>query len=705
METLTEANRQLFTPTARANALAMNATLIKKRGVQQTALENALSGERLAWLAQYASKRWQAYFGALSGWRTKLERYQKQSEDDFSWRKKEANRNSGKSIFEVQNDSLNVVGAFSEFFTAQAKNDLFGATPWFAARPEGKADAGLADHLSKHAAWKLKHAGLVEVYNEAVKTVSDLGTCFTKKTWIKEVEEYEEPVTILQDAKTHKAIYTSTGEPIYAEDMITEEGDTQDPSTYRRFPAKDPNTDLTKGEYEYATGFRKASRVIYNNLKAYNLCFKDVAFDPLAAELSLRHTDFFHKFTKNLLDIRKDYQVSREDILKIHHTLRDKTGSQEPVTERGEEAVNESAYDSHFGALPNVPVSLVEGYMRVDATGRHKPVCIYVVFCPEIELILKVDYLANITPDGLLPVHAHTIERIAGRIVGRGFYEHLEKAQTIIDESFNRINWHDRKRSQPITGLDKSQLMQEDEEEDRPFDSEIPVNLKDGKKLEDYIQFKDYPDLSNRTSDMMQVTIQMIQLRKGITAASQGDMAGLPENNTATGIKQLISRSSVLLKAPIDDLKRSFTRDLYYAVKLLYANFDRDEAFVYGEGENMELIEIKQSQVQNLEVDIEILLTQAQNQFKLENAKAGIELFNSYSQLPEVDKQYGRSMFIQALRALDFADADQIIRPAAVDINSAMALLPPDVQQQLASVLQQPEVEAAVMPSETAQST
>ncbi len=683
-------------PQSRQRAL-LHALMVKRRGLEQSPLENSLSAERLTWLAQYAATRRDSYYAALSGWRTKLERFEQQAEDNFAWRRKEGNRNAGrKSIFDVQNDSLNVIGAFCEFFTAQAKNDLFGSTPWFTARPEGQADHSFAEQLSKHAAWKLRHADVSAVYGEAVKLTAMLGTCFTKKTWLVRTDTYEEPITVLQDALTHKPIQTSQGDVIHAGDGIEEEEDEQ--GQFRRYPKKDPHTDLSKGSYEYNKAFRKSERVTYRNLKAVNLHYKDVAFDPMAPELDLCHTDFFHTFTKNLHDIVRDYGLSREDAHRIHANLSERSEAQRAVSFRGEAEPSRADVHDYLGALPNIPVRLDEGFMRLDVTGKKEVCNIYIVFCREIDLVLKVDYLANITPEGLLPIHAHTIERIPFRIVGRGFFEHLETAQTIIDDHFNRINWHDRKRSQPIQAFDKSKLMQEDEEENAPFDDEKPVNLKPDAKLEDYLQFKDYPDLSSRSVEMLHLTVQMVQLRKGITAASQGDMTGVPENNTATGIKQLMSRAAVLLKAPVDDLKRSFTKDLYYAVKLLYSNFDRDEAFLYGEGENMTLIQLRADQVRDLEIDIELLLTQSQNAFRLENAKSGIALFTQYAQLPEMEKQHGRHLWIQALRALDFADADQIIRPAAVDLKSALTILPEELQKQITTALNSAGGDSAKQP-------
>ncbi len=676
-----------------------HALMLKRKGEQQSPLENALSATRLTWLAQYASTRRDSYYAALSGWRTKLERFEMQAEDNFSYRKKEGNRNAGrKSIFDVQNDSLNVIGAFCEFFTAQAKNDLFGSSPWFGAKPEGKKDHILADQITKHATWKLRHAEITPVYGEAVKLAAMLGTCFTKKTWMVTTDEYEEPITALQDAATGKPVFTSTGEPILAQDKI--EGIDDETGQAPRFPAKDPKTDLSQGEYKYDKAFRKASRVTYRNVKATNLYYKDVSFDPMAPELDLRHTDFFHTFSKNLHDIIRDYDLSNEDAQRIYSNLNEgKTEARTPTGDRGEAYVSDPERDLQTGALPNIPVRLDEGYMRLDVTGKNKSVSnIYIVFCREIDLVLKVDYLANITPEGMLPVHCHTIEKVPFRIVGRGYFEHLELAQTIIDDDFNKIRWHDRKASQPIQGFDKSQLMQEDEEENEPFNDEKPVNLKPGAKLTDFLQFLELPDLSERTVEMMQMTLQMVQLRTGITSAAQGDMTGMPETNTATGIKQLMTRAAVLLKSSIDDLKRSFTKDLYYTVKLLYSNFDREETFTYGEGENTELIQITPEQVEGLNMDVDIILSQTQDMDKVNNSKAAIEFMNGYAALPEMEKVSQRQLYIQALAGLGFSNADKIVRPGVTSMQEMIPLLPPEEQQLITTALAMQEQAAAATP-------
>lgn len=650
-------------PQAVLSAALLKSRIVKRKR-ERTALEETLTEERLAWLARYAKNRYDAYYSALSTWRNDLDCYLQQSEDYFEWRRSAANRNSGPhSIFSRQNDSLNLVGAFSEFFTAHAQNDLFGSSPWFTTKPQGRADKALADHIAAHAAWKLRPTGLTEAYREAVSLASVLGTCFTKKTW-----------------ETHT--------DYHPEDAAAERDD------------DDANQNAATRADD---GAGEDEDVVYANVKAYNLHYRDVAFDRTAPELDLRYTDFFHVFERPLLDVIAEYHLDELGAYRLYTSASDSQRSQAVMGEsyRGETAAPTVADgESLPGMMPNIPVKLCEGYLRLDVLGRGKPSRLYVVFCPELEIILRADYLANVTPNGDLPVHAHTIYKPAWRITGRGFFEKYASTQTFVDDLFNRINYHDRKSSNPITGMDRSLMEAEEEDaEAQPFDPDKPVNLKPGGKLEEAIQFKVLPDLSSRTISQLQMAIQMTQLRTGITAASQGEMSSLPETSTATGINQLMSRAAVLMKAPIDALKSSFTADINYTVKLLYANQDRDETFLYGEGENMELAQLRAADVRDLEIHVELLLSQAQSQTKLENARAAMQIHAQYVALPEIEKGPARSLYLQALRSLDFADADSILRPPVVNAQEAVALLPQDQQAALMRQLQLAQQAPAGTPS------
>ncbi len=686
-----------------------NQRLLRARAItgkaKKTPLESLLTTDHIVWLAQYCSSKWNALYGANSNWRNKLEKCQQQAEDCFEWRRSQGNRNVGrKSIFEKQNDSLNLIGAFAEFFTAQAENDLFGSSPWYAAKPVGKNDKKLADQLTAHSQWKIGKSNLGQVYPETIGIVANLGTCFTKQAWKTEMDSYTCIKSVLCDKATKQPILTSNKDYIFSTDKIIDEDEQAAalaaeqgvempaPATPgRRYPEKDPKLSLD-GEYDYLDLREDKTNITYKGVRGYNLDFRDVAFDPMAPSLELQHTDFFHKFKKPLFDVARDYDLDPLARYRLYGAFGadkgDVAASTAAAWREEQEADMVNTEHPKSKGLENVNVTLVEGYIRVDPTGQGKATCnAYVVFCPQIDMVLKCDYLANVTPKGRLPITAHTINRIPGRIVGRGFFEKFDGVQTFCDDLFNRINYHDRKSSEPITGRDKSKLLQEDQEPDeKALDDD--VNLKPDAKMADYLQFAQLPDQNERTVQMLQMMIQMIQLRTGITAAQQGELAGLPENNTATGIRQLMSRAAVLLKSPIQKLKISFGQDIQYVVTLIYANHDAEETFLFGEGENQELVAITPEMVANMDMDIELTMVQSQNQSKLENSDSAIGFLERYIALPEQEKGPARGLFLQALRALEFSDADTIIRMPVMTLEAAIATLPKEMQQEATLILE-----------------
>jgi hypothetical protein len=161
----------------------------------------------------------------------------------------------------------------------------------------------------------------------------------------------------------------------------------------------------------------------------------------------------------------------------------------------------------------------------------------------------------------------------------------------------------------------------------------------------------------------------------------------VPEANTATGVRQLMSRAAVILKKPVNNLRRSITVEFSFETKLIYANFDREEAFVFGEGENAELVQVTPEQVQNLDLDVKLLLTQQGNAMKLEGAQAATGMLQQWIAIPEAEKPAARPLFIQAIKALEFDAAEEIIRQPNAKIEDCILILPPEQQARLQQLL------------------
>jgi hypothetical protein len=673
-------------PHANANArqrASMSAPPGERRGKSlpkgKTALAMKLSDAQLSWLAEYASDQWTTLHGSLSTWRTKLAKYERQAESNRQDRKGSPNPDASdapKTIFDHSNRSLGLVSGFADFAFAQARDDMFGTSPWFAAQPQGTADEKLSTAITRHAHWKFAPTNLKEGFIDAIRYATDLGTGFPKVVWRRELETFETIKQVAHDA---------AGNPLLKMDgtFATEPDDLEDPTliaSYKEMVVEDQTT-------------------VYDNVEARCIDYNDIAFDNTAPELSLLYTDVFHRFQIGLLDAKSVYNLTDEQYAAALDLMTsERSGAQTPRDHRGESSAASGLRDSEPDANP--PIVLVEGYLRCNPFGTGgTPTRIYCVFSPALRTVFSVDYLANQTPDGILPIFPVRWFKVPNRIIGKGYFERCEDVEEFIDSEFNATIYRDSMAANPPGGIDMD-VLDEDMEEGAPV-TMAPGKLwkvKPGQSIDKAFSFISIPDANSRTIDLLNMMTQMAQMRFGISSASQGELKGLPESNTATGVNQIISRGAVLLKWPIDEVKGDLTRPLECAITLLYANQDADETFVWSEGKEPELMEIKRSDVRNLKLNVAITMTQSQNQTKLANGMAGIDAHSKYILIPEPEKGAARPLFLQAIQALGFNAADQIIREPVTDAAGIAAMLPPELQPAFLTFAQQNGLVAAPAP-------
>jgi hypothetical protein len=325
----------------------------------------------------------------------------------------------------------------------------------------------------------------------------------------------------------------------------------------------------------------------------------------------------------------------------------------------------------------------------VDPFGDGTERSLYVVFAPDHEdWLVYANYIGNLSPKATLPVHCHTWETKSGRLYGKGFAEKYGAYQTYVDNLWNQISFRNDMHANPITGMVPSKLRRDEDDADIKLEPGLVLELNPDATLKEAIQFLELPDLDSRSMELMQTAIQIMQLRSGITSSSQGDMTGLPQNNTATGIRQLMSRAAVLLKKPVRNLRRSLNAEFSLHVKLIYGNLNVEEAFLVGEGENAEVLTMSPEKIQDMDIDVTLLLTQEQNQTKFESSQAAIAAFTTWITVPEIEKSNARILFLQAIKALEFDQVDDIIRQAAPTLQDAIMLLPEVEQPQAMAVMQ-----------------
>jgi hypothetical protein len=656
--------------------LAPERPQMKRFGGAFTPLDRDLSNLQRHWLTEYACAQWTTLHQNLGPWRSRLERFERMSEGDYSDRRAAPDpekTDAIRTVFERNNDTLGLVDGFCDFAYAQARDDIFGVRPWLAATPQGQDDNELAELVTKHSQWKFDQSNLEPTLVDSLKLAVDLGTVFLKTRWLTEVEEFSRAEMVLWSKSADAAILDDTGEYITSDDGAAEAGGNGDDMTWKEISISE-------------------AVETYRNVDASCYDFKDVAFSTTAPELDIRYTDFFGRFRQGVHDIAAHYKLSpndKEDLIALCQLGE----SQEANANRGE-----SADGNHMSMLAeaNPQVELVEGFMRCDPLGTGKPFRVHVIFSPTLNVLFRCDYLANATPAGMLPVFPVRCFKTPRRIIGRGFWERYEDANNLIDAFYNATQLRNRKSADVLMGFHRNALFDESEGEEFMNDPEKLIELAPDKTLADLIEFATIPDLNDRGVEMLNQMMQMLQMRTGITSAAQGELSGVPQSNTATGVKEIASRGAALLKAPIDQMMTDLEKPVEFAVHLNYANQDTDETFTWGEGRDAELLEIVAGDVNGLRINVSLTLTQSQNLKKLESARLAIEIAAAYAILPEHEKSSQRRLFIQAIASLGFNDAEKIIREGVVDPEGIMAILPADIQSAFAAFLQK----SGMMPPE-----
>ncbi|MEI6674444.1 MAG: hypothetical protein WCO57_04620, partial [Verrucomicrobiota bacterium] len=640
----------------------------------QTAFSKGATEQQEAWILKYAVGRWLALHSCCGTWRAKCKRFEKMADDDYSDRKDAADSrftDARESIFKRQNHTLGLSGGFSDFEYAQARDDIFGTRPWLAATPQGPANIKLADKITKSAQRKMNDSNIEPVLLDALKQAADLGTAFVALRWLKDIETSE--------SLEHVAALKSTGEPILnaAGDFITSIEDVP--------PETDP-ADLIWQERLIENAIE-----VQNNVEASLIDFNNIAFEYTADELLLKKTDVYHRFKMGVHDMVAAYDLSPEQRDQLI-TLCNSEGNE---TARGHRDETDSRMNNPLpgDTEANPEVWMVEGFIRCNPTGK-RTVRLHVVFSPSLNALFRCDYLANITPEGILPIFPVRCFKVPNRITGKGYYERCEDSQHAIDSQYNVITLRNRTAGEVIKGvhlsaLSNPSLAERDDSGNLVLSADKVHELGEDKTMTDLFSFAVIPDTNNRSDQLMQQASQMAQQRFGITSASQGEMKGLPESNTATGVRQIMSRGAVLIKWPITQMIKDVTPIVGLAVWFHFSNHDNDESFVWGEGKDAEHVELKSADVKGLKMKVTLTLTQGQNQEKLQNAQVAIGIVTGYASLPEAEKAAPRRVFVQALSSLGFDDADQLIRQSAADPAGIMALLPPDMQPLFQTFLQQ----------------
>lgn len=671
-----------------------------------TALQSRIGKPAIQKMAQSWCDRVKSVCGQLESRWTKQDNYLLQSEDRFDWRKTQGEQDPERptAIFGKQNDSINIVGGFSEYMTARTVDDLLGSEPFFSVDPEGRADKLLAETMQRHAEWRIHRSDLSSRFIDAIKGAYDIGEGVLKITYQPQYTFSERLANVLVDENGQylltedgdyiedsvPIIETIPTDPTQAEDpvmveptdadvmdaevmegiapeMAVEEPIAQEPVIY---PETAPHINLAGMEYSYAQVYLPEEIPCGEALQAHVLHHRDFLC-PINAE-SPEKSDFCgHLYDLPLSEAKQRWKIDKEtmDLLK-QEDGRPKSANRKPDHDREE---MEESFDPAILEDGDPIIQFAECYIRIVVDGM--PTRIMAILALAARKCVYCDYLGAVFPKAKLPFYVVRATPVKNRWYGRGMFELYDYAQQFIERQLNYVAYRNRYHANPIKAIKRDNILNVAEGDDIPLAPDSTLEINPTKSLEDTIQFVTFPDLDTRTMDLLQMMMQTVQLRSGISTASQGGIEAMPQNSTATGINAIINSGNVLSRLPIRHIRRTLEQATFFALKLIYANLDEEETFTYLEGENAKLLSLSRKQIETLDFDIRLTMNRFRQREQAETGQMAINIINGYLQTPEPEKEAVRQLYVDILKSFNIEDADRRVRRPIPQ--SEMPQLPP----------------------------
>lgn len=615
------------------------------RHVKKTALESRLSPNDRDALGKKCQK-WVRHLEQAQESRWKQQDiYRRQAQDDFGWRIAQAGTpEQPKDIFALQNDSLNIVGGYAEFMRARTIDDILGSEPFFSLIPQGgETDKALAEAMQKHGEWRVRRSTVQKAFRDAIESAYEIGEGVIKITYEQKLDYRETTQEILVD---------EAGNPV-----LDQDGGFITPT------ANSPTGEETPpAGASYKEMYVEETQKIGEPLQARLLHYRDFLCPPNVA--TLEDAPFLaHICQKRLSEIRRIYSPDKETINRLSQdSTAPKTAEKKPETEKeslfSDPGCNDSSQDDPV-------IRLAECYL-IEQTPKGESRQMVVVAI-DAGIVIAADYAANVTPDGAIPFFAVKAFPVRGRWYGRGYFEIFAMAQDFIDRHLDYVAYRNRYHSDPLKFVRPDCIDGLDATEEFPLQPGKALYLAPNKSGKDALEILVLPDLDERTWQLMQTMVQMLGLRSGISSAAQGGVSSVPQSNTATGVEAILSSGNLLSKPPINAIRQDLQAALFYALKLVYANFDEAEAFTYLEGNKATFLRLSPEQIAGLDFDIHLLLSRFRQRQQRENAETAIAAIEKYSAFPEIDKDAVRPFFIDVIQSLGFDNPAQSLRKAIIE--------------------------------------
>lgn len=568
---------------------------------------------------------------------------------------------------------------------AQAVDYFFGTDPWFASEAIGGQQEDLADLLDEFSQFKTERSDLVATHKKGIEGAFVRGEAVAKTTWDVDEVIYEQFANVLIDPDG-KYILDANGDWITDKDKFTDEtADELDPQTGKPVPGSKQPTgrrilrkDMTTEEppeknYEAKKIMRRSTS--FKGARSDIVYWQDMLIPETAAHIQRGGADIIIHLSDmpkiRLIDLYKrrgmDARSAEGEFdeykkaLKLMDTIGG-SGEHRTALKQARQDIGETL--GYVGEPIQEPeLEIAECYMSYDANEdgiQEEIVCVIDV---KSRTPLFYDYLPNVTPDGLRPFTVYRVKPIEGRWYGIGSMELFEKSQKAIDLMFNRWNFS-QSGSGRVTFWSPQNTAEGENNPHLAMNCGQTYTLLKGKTPEETLACVNLPEIKGKDLyEIMQYLGQLVASEAGVTTANDAAAAGLNTTKTATGINNIQSTNTTASSFNWDNLESAIKDSTRRNVVMEFANADPIDVLRLFGGNHYKMGVLLSEDAEDLEINVNILLTRAKNQQLLQNALTAINSSAQFYTLPIPVQHRLRKLYQDVLRSLEFEDTDELIDP------------------------------------------
>lgn len=612
------------------------------------------------------------------------------------------------TIYEVSNLVATLSQRITMQMIARSIRFFFGQPDdidWFSTQAVGEEDELRAEKIRKHSRWKVDQCGVKNQFIEALEYSFIRGEAIVKPTHQERFQIYKRKSKVLvKDLGTGEPILDAHGDYIVEGDLFVDQMQAvpPDPATANTFvPGPDAGQAATQGAQPpvidmqpvqpqmVPTGTKVLKRDGVTPLPEIPVYQEQVITRQLVTfEGPEAPVVYFEDFLcpESATDIQTADLICHlydMDIMKVAAMFRGQFGegdqaiqNLQAAIERLRTMIGESNLPKAAAKQPRIDnketdttgpqglpqCEIAECHLTYDADGDGIQEEIMLVLDRRNNAPIYYEYEANVTIRGIRPFRVWRSMPVDQRWYGMGAMELFDPEQEFIDLQINRYNFAKSKAGR-IDFWNPAATLEGQRDPNLKLNHGKTYTLRDGKKKEDAYDFAEVPFDGKELSYLINLFMQMMQLKSGVVNSGDQEMSGLPSSDLATGINEIRDSGEELFSRMLSHLYPGIKATLKDVVEIIYGNMNRAEVFTYFNGEADEILSLTPEDVRDMTINVTLELSHTQQRKAMEIGQVAQQLIGwFYGLAPELqDRVSGFAR--KQLRSFGLSQVDKIIQP------------------------------------------